>query len=439
MNKIFLVIKREYLTRVTNKTFIIMTFLTPLLVVGVYALIIFLSVKGGDENKNIIVLDESGNFKEALVSTGKLSFEFLSDNTDAEKAKSTYLESESYGLLYIPKYSGLDPSDVVLRTKGNPGIGTLTTIESLMEDEIEKRKRQDKGISEEVLNEIKANIDITTINLSEDGTERKTSALVGTIAGGVSAYLIFIFILVYGSQVMRGVVEEKSGKIVEIIVSSVKPFQLMMGKIIGIAAVGLTQLFMWLILTLILFGITTAVIGQTEMMNTAIESQSQMNSAPVDDSMVFQIKAFTDALSSINLPLIIGCFIFYFLGGFLIYASLFAMIGSAGDSETDAQQFTFPVILPILISIGVGLPAVESPNGTVATIFSMIPFTSPVVMMARLPFDIPTWQIILSMVLLILGILGTAWVAGRVYRIGILTRGAKMSYKKLFKWMVKSY
>ncbi|MCX2742924.1 ABC transporter permease [Mangrovivirga sp. M17] len=440
MNKILLVIRREYLTRVTNKTFILMTFLTPLLIVGVYALIIFLSVKGVEDQKKIIVLDKSEKFEKALVSSDNLEFEFLPESLSGDLAKESYLDSKAYGLLYIPDFKGDNPKDVVLRTKGNPGIGTLTVIESMLEDEIERLKLQKKGLSTDIFDEINSDIDITTINLSEDGTEKKTSALVGTIAGGASAYMIFIFIMIYGSQVMRGVVEEKSGKIVEVIVSSVKPFQLMAGKIIGIAAVGLTQLFMWVVLTVILLVVASAFIGQTEVVNTAMESQQQLDNfnqggAPSE----FQVNVITEVISSLNLPLIVACFIFYFLGGFLIYASLFAMIGSVVDSETDTQQFMFPVILPIIISIGVGLPAVESPNGTLATVFSMIPLTSPVVMMARLPFDIPAWQIIVSMVLLILGIIGTAWLAGRVYRIGILTRGAKVSYKLIFKWMIKNY
>jgi len=278
-------------------------------------------------------------------------------------------------------------------------------------------------------------IDLKTIKWAENGKDKEGSAELALTIGMLSAFIIYMFIVIYGAQVMNGVVQEKTNRIVEVMISSVKPFELMMGKIIGIAMVGLTQFLMWVILT----GVISAAVGSLFVGSIDVNSMHQMGqvgmqTAPVN-AMPSEMQSLFTALSGVNYFQIVGLFIVYFLGGYLLYASLFAAVGSAVDNETDTQQFSMPIMLPIIFAIYAGIFAAQNPDGPLAFWCSMIPFTSPIVMMVRLPFDVPVWQILLSLTILILSFVGTTWMAGKIYRTGILMYGKKVSWKELWKWL----
>ncbi len=433
MNNIGLIIAREYLTRVKKKSFIIMTFLAPLLFVGIFALIFWLSDQGG-ESKNIEVLDESGLFPELFVSDDDETYIYI--NSPLDSAKKHVENGIIDGLIYIPELSDLDsPDGVSFYAPGNPSISLVRSIERRIEGEIESIKLLRSGLTQEILDGLESDVSIHSINLSSSGEEKDSSSGTATGVGYVAAFMIYMFIFIYGAQCMRGVIEEKTSRIVEVIISSVRPFHLMMGKVIGIAAVGFTQLLMWIVLTAVLgsvgINVFSARMDASQQMTDAIEQSADIQAQPenpVEDIM--------KSVNSINIPLTLGAFIFYFICGYLLYSALFAAVGSAVDSDADAQQFMFPITIPLIAAIAsLGAVLIE-PHGTFAFWMSMIPFTSPVVMMMRVPFGVPLWELGLSMVLLVAGFVFTIWLASRIYRIGILMHGTKVNYKVLAKWFM---
>ncbi len=433
MNNIGLIIAREYLTRVKKKSFIIMTFLAPLLFVGIFALIFWLSDQGG-ENKNIEVLDESGLFPELFVSDDDETYIYI--DTPLDSAKKHVENGIIDGLIYIPEFSNLDDTEGVLfYAPGNPSISLVGSIERRIENELESIKLLRSGLTQEILDGLESDVSIHSINLSSSGEEKDSSSGTATGVGYVAAFMIYMFIFIYGAQCMRGVIEEKTSRIVEVIISSVRPFHLMMGKVIGIAAVGFTQLLMWIVLTGVLgsvgINVFSARMEASQQMTNAIEQSADIQAQPenpIDDIM--------KSVNSINIPLTLGAFVFYFICGYLLYSALFAAVGSAVDSDADAQQFMFPITIPLIAAIAsLGAVLIE-PHGTFAFWMSMIPFTSPVVMMMRVPFGVPLWELGLSMVLLVAGFVFTIWLASRIYRIGILMHGTKVNYKVLAKWFM---
>lgn len=435
MSNIGLIISREYLTRVKKKSFIIMTFLAPLLFVGIFGLIAYLGSRGG-ESKNIEVLDESGMFAELFVSDDDETYVYIDSPLDS--AKKHVEKGLIDGLIYIPQLEDLDkPEDISFYAPGNPSINLVRSIERKLEGEIESIKLLKSGLTQEILDGLESDVSIHSINLSSSGEEKDSSSGTATAVGYVAAFMIYMFIFIYGAQCMRGVIEEKTSRIVEVIISSVRPFNLMMGKVMGIAAVGFTQLAMWIVLTSVLasvgINVFTARAEATQQLSDSIE-QTTEQPAPVDvDNPVEDIMK---AANSINIPLTLGSFIFYFLGGYLLYSALFAAVGSAVDSDADAQQFMFPITIPLIAAIAsLGVVLVE-PHGPFAFWMSMIPFTSPVVMMMRVPFGVPLWELGLSMVILVAGFIFTIWLASRIYRIGILMHGTKVNYKVLAKWFM---
>ncbi|MDQ3393928.1 MAG: ABC transporter permease [Bacteroidota bacterium] len=430
MNKILLIIQREYLTRVRKKSFIIMTILGPLLFAGSFAAIIWLGSKDGDE-KVVDVLDESSLFEGKFNSTGNLKFKYISSGL--EEAKENLSKSSSYGILYIPVNLSLDdPKGIVFFAEGNPSVEITSSITRTLKNEIEDLKLTRSGLDREVLAKLKTDVTVSTINLSDQG-EAESNALVASAVGYVSSFLIYMFIFIYGTQIMRGVVEEKSNRIVEVIISSVKPFQLMLGKIIGIACVGLTQFLLWIILTT---AISLSVLAYFQNDVTADGRDLMENVSAAQGNMQSEhLEQIVNAFDAINFPYIIACFIFFFLGGYLLYGALFAAIGSAVDSDADTQQFMFPIVIPLVFAIASLAVVLRDPDGSFAFWMSMIPFTSPVVMMMRLSFNVPEWQLFCSMFFLVLGFIFTTWLAGRIYRIGILSHGTKINYRVLGKWL----
>ncbi len=428
MNKIFLIIAREYITRVRKKSFIIMSIIGPMLFGLMFVIPVWLASREG-ENKVIEILDESGYFQDKFNSEGSVIFKYLNNSID--EAKETLSSNEYYGLLHIPKLDLEKPDNITFYAEKNPSIEIQGLIERMLRNEIEDIKMDQSGIDKIQLEKIKTPIDLNVINITEMG-EKEGDVIVATITGYIASLLIYMFIFMYGIQTMRSIIEEKSSRIVEVIISSVKPFQLMMGKIIGVGAVGLTQFLIWIVLTVIIY---QGVLSYYSI-DAVPSTQTEMMQNPQSAELQKQLPEVFSKIDTINFPLLLGSFMFFFIGAYFFYGALFAAVGSAVDSDADAQQFQLPVTLPLILSIILLSAILRDPHGSLAFWASMIPFTSPVVMMMRIPFDPPGWQIALSMVLLVIGFIFTTWLAGRIYRVGILMHGAKVNYKIMAKWFM---
>ena len=434
MSKVSLIIKREYLTRVRKKSFVIMTLLGPLLFAAIVIAPIWLTSMESSDTKIIMVIDESGLLSEGFADediANNIDFQFVS--APVEMAKMQVSEGEQFGLLLIPDIQLDNPGGITLFSESSPSLSLVSSIEKRLQEEIRELKLAQSNISREMLTSLDTDVDLQTINLTEAG-EQQGSAGVASVVGYVGAFLIYTFIFLYGAQVMRGVMEEKSNRIVEVVISSVRPFQLMMGKIVGVASVGLTQFLLWIALT---FGLATVFLQgfspeQLMQQRTQQMTQGMPEADAAQAEMAMNVQ---DALASVDVTGFILTFLFYFLGGYLLYGALFAAVGSASDSSTDTQQFMLPISAPLILSIVTLGAVLNEPNGTLAFWMSIIPFTSPVTMMMRVPFGIPGWQLGLSMLLLVGGFIFTTWIAGRIYRVGILMHGTKVNYKVLGKWL----
>ncbi|CAN5915332.1 ABC transporter permease [soil metagenome] len=429
MHKIWLIIQREYLVRVRKKSFIVMTILGPVLLAGLIVVPVWLATLS-DDTEVIQVLDESGLFTDSFEDQGNI--QFVNVRSQQEEAKADFLQSRHTGLLYIPPLDLDNPTGIRLFSRSNVSLRLQTTIESILRKEIENIKFRQSGIDKELLDRIRTRVSISTINLS-DGAEQDSHAAVTTGVGFIGAILIYFFIFLYGVQIMRGVIEEKTSRIVEVMISSVKPFQLMMGKIIGIAGVGLTQFLLWIILSTV---VTAGLSSQFQMDRFSDAQIGQTLETVGDVQQAKEVNTLLNAIGNLNVPLIVGSFLFYFLGGYLLYGSLFGAVGAAVDSETDSQQFMLPITIPLVLSFIVAQTVIlKNPDGPVAFWMSMVPFTSPVIMMLRIPFGVPTYELLLSMLFLVLGFIGTTWIAARIYRVGILMYGKKITYRELSKWL----
>ncbi|MCF8370395.1 MAG: ABC transporter permease [Bacteroidales bacterium] len=443
--KTSIVLKREYLSRVRKRSFIVMTLLSPLImaafIVG-YAYLIFAE---DTEIKNIGIIDESMVLFESLHNSDIIKFELLAGKS-IDDARELYTKDELYSILYIPA-NVVQSKRIQLFSEKQPSQAVVMYIENAIETYLEDKNIVDAGISREMLQSLKVKMAVDTIKWKEDGEEVKSNTGITMGLGYGAGFLIYMFIFIYGAQVMRGVIEEKTSRIVEVIISSVKPFQLMMGKIVGIALVGLTQFLAWIILITLFSWIGLALLApdySPEQVMQQNPASSVMATQGVPQGMnVTDIsmegdkiqKLIDSTLNSINFVAVILSFLFYFLGGYLIYAALFAAIGSAVDSETDTQQFMMPITIPLIIALLVMINAIQNPDGQLAFWFSIIPLTSPIVMMARIPFGVPYWEIGLSMGLLIATFIFTTWVASKIYKTGILMYGQKVSYKEIWKWI----
>lgn len=436
MSKTSLIIQREYLTRVKKKSFILMTFLGPLLMVGVFVGAVFLSLSEEGEN-NILVVDKTPGMITENTFRENENFHYFYTSNDLSDEE--FKESKYDLMLYINEK--LIQTDVAaIYYKKLPSMRTQSRIKNELEEILEGYKLTVNDIDPQVYDHVNTKLKIETVdinNKAEKSYERELA-----IVGFAFAFLIYMFIFIYGSQVMRGVIEEKSTRIVEVIVSSVKPFQLMLGKIIGVALVGLTQFALWVILSAALFFTAQATILKDKydpqtLANTQV-SKSVAMEMQADALNQEDAQYIFDLIDRINFPLMIGMFIFYFLGGYLLYSALFAAIGAAVDNETDSQQFMLPVTIPLIFSLIIGEVAITNPEGPAAFWFSIVPLTSPIVMMLRVAigFDADTvWQLFLSMGLLIATFFGIVWLAAKIYRTGILMYGKKVSYKELWKWL----
>lgn len=432
MNKIFLILQREYLIRIRKRTFLLMTFLTPILFAALFIVPVLLS-KGFEGVKTVEVFDENEKFTEKIKGDDKLKF-VKSKNATLQKAKDNLVKNKFYAVLYIPKIDIEQPKGIQLFAEKSVSLEVDRKITRALEAAIEDMKLLNSGISKEMIEKMKTKVNIETKKISGEDS----SSAVAFIIGMAAAFMIYLSVLLYGAQVMRSVVEEKSNRIIEVLISSVKPFELMMGKILGVALIGLTQFALWIVLT---FAITA---GASYFMNLEDVQKQQMEQSVGDNPEAKKMieeqqknmgSQILGSLATMNIPLLIGTFLFYFIGGYFLYSAMFAAVASAVDNETDSQQFTAPITIPFILSFLMAQMVIQDPDGQVAFWMSMIPFTSPIIMMIRVPFDVPVWQLVLSMTILAATFVGITYLAARIYRVGILMYGKKVTFKELGKWL----
>jgi ABC-2 type transport system permease protein len=437
MNKIWLITKREYLSRVKSKTFLLTTILAPLSIVLLMVIVAFLMSKGSDDKREFVILDESGILNRELKSSKNISFEF--SGKSLEELKKDYEAGEIDGIIEIPAID--DPTkreiSVNLHSDIQLALDESMIVENRIEDKIRSYKIDQFGLDREKLDGLRTSITIEPKPiLDKDKKVSSLTTVISTGLGAVLSYVLFLLMLIYGAQVMRSVMEEKINRVVEVLISSVKPFELMMGKILGVGSVGLTQVGIWLILLPVLATVSSFFfnVDPTDIGGMTSASGVDIQAAVSEEQNKFILAL--NELSLINWWKIIPLTLLYFFGGYFAYAALFAAVGSAvGEDVNEAQSLTLPVMLPMILAIYVAMSAISAPNSSIAVWFSMIPLFSPVVMPVRLPMDPPTWQIIVSVVLMILSVFFLVWLAARIYRVGILMYGKKASFKELGKWL----
>lgn len=419
-------------------SFIILTFLTPLLMVGMITLPLLLAKIQNDTVQKIVVIDRTGLYSSVFTDNENYTFEFANQEVEAYKSQSG--SGDYTAILYISDDLSVNPSAATLFSNEQVGLDMKSYVTGLLKTYVENKKIEELNIPDfkDLISQTKVSIDVKTIKWGKDGEEKMGSAELAITIGMITAVVIYMFIVIYGAQVMSGVVQEKTSRIVEVIISSVKPFQLMMGKIIGIALVGLTQFALWVILSIGLFLAITSSMGKTVDIPTSPTTQliGTANPKMVASEQNDILAEFLPALENFDFLQTGVLFVLFFLGGYLLYASLFAAVGSAVDNETDTQQFSLPLSLPIIFAIYAAIYSAENPDGPLAFWCSMIPFTSPIVMMVRLPFGVPFWQLALSLGILILSFIGSTWIAGKIYRTGILMYGKKITWKEMIKWVL---
>ena len=432
MNKILLVIQREYLTRIQKKSFWIASLLGPILITAIYAVPIWLATQD-KEVKRIEILDESGLFQTTDLVDKEVEFKLV--NKPVSDLKGSFSKEGYTAFVHLPKDLLTHSKDIKIYSEKNLSLPLKSSIERVIEKKVRAILMKDAGIASEVYEKTQIEVSSETITVSEMGDETSSSSGGAMILAGVMGMLLYITLLLYGSQVMNGVIEEKSSRIIEVIISSIKPYQLMLGKILGVGMVGLTQFLLWIVLTFGLSQVASTFYAASpvkQKMEQIKKVDPEVAKKMDDASPMAEV---TKVIESTNIPLVVGGFLFYFLFGYLLYSSLFAAIGSAVESAAEAQQFTFIVMLPIILAFIMAQFTMQDPDSTMAFWASMIPFTSPINMMVRLPYGVPMWELATSMILLVLGFLGCSWVSARIYRVGILMYGKKITVKEMAKWL----
>ena len=429
---ILLIIQREFITRVRKKTFLLMTLLAPLLLAAVM-IVPGLLASMPEDDKSIIVLDEPSILAPEK-GTSQFSLEYLNPNEfDLETGKTFLRESDKDALLYIPSGNGWDPdfikNNILLFGKEDIGIDLQRFVERQLEEKINQQKLIRQCVDPEVVAQTKTKVTIKSFTMGEEGNEETSATPLKMGLGYIAGILIYFFIFFYAVQVMRGVIEEKTSRIVEVIISSVRPRQLMMGKILGIGLVGVVQFLIWVILSGTIYVVVSTFIYPEIFAQQVPAGPGSPDLSTVDQTNLFSM------LNSINFPVVLSGFVFYFFGGYFLYSALFAALGSAIDQEADSQQFMLPVTAPMIIAITTAMNVIQDPNGPLAFWMSMIPLTSPISMMIRLPFGVPIWQIGLSALILVGTFFGVVALAGKIYRVGILMYGKKVTWKELYKWL----
>tara|TARA_Y100000748_G_scaffold300954_1_gene300314 strand:- start:413 stop:1732 length:1320 start_codon:yes stop_codon:yes gene_type:complete len=439
MDKIWIILEREYLERVKKKSFILSTILTPLIFPLFIAITVFVLTTEEKEERVIALLDKNNFIEDSTRIRGDI---FLHTDNDISEIQNMIDEGEIYGALEIPKFDIYEPKDLRFYSKNVPSGDLISGIESLVENKIRELKIQDLKLNEESLDKLRTRITMETYSVDKEaegvsdeiGVKQSNSDLAFGL-GYFNGFLIYMFVFIYGSFILQSVLDEKTSKVVEIIVSSIKPTQLMMGKVLGVGAVAFTQIFIWIILVTSISTFTSMYFGINSYETTQIvQSEQEVNNSKEI------VKSIYDMFAAVDIKKTVLIFLIYFLGGFFLYGAFFAAIGSAVDNLQDANQFTLPISLPIIASLMFMGIVLNNPEGNASFFLSMFPLTSPILMMARLAFGVPDWQLILSIMILILSVVFALWFAGRIYRVGILTSGSKITYKLLWKWFVmKNY
>lgn len=434
MNHLPLIIKREYMAKVKNKSFILMTFLSPLIIVALILFVAYLTSVNNEKIRDIVVLDRSGLFNETLVSTKQTKYQIV-ESMDLQSAKSLANDTKAYGLLYVPKMALDSISDnIKFYSEDSPSLTFITGLESKIENRLKELKLREAGVDLYKIKAAKTNVNLNQESYKGVKTSKAGSAM-KLMFGGAAGYLLFMFIIIYGNLIMRSVIEEKTSRIIEVIISSVKPIQLMLGKIFGTSLAGLTQFVIWILLGFTMLLVVTSVFG-VDLTPVQAPQQEIMNNAVAQSTASTDIQNIILEFYTLPIGNLIIAFVLFFIGGYLLYSSLYAAIGAAVDNETDTQQFLFPILMPLILAVYVGVfTVIEDPHGTISTVFSYIPFTSPVVMLMRIPFGVPLWEQILSLFILGTTFVFTVWFAAKIYRVGILMYGKKPTYKELLKWL----
>ena len=424
MKHLAIITQREYLNKIRNRSFIIMTFVSPLIMVIFAVLIGFLSdMNSKSKAKDVMILDESGLYGSTFENTDNVQFEYLA-NTSLQEAQADVLAKSKYGLLYIPAEEG---KSVAFYSEESPSLSFTAELTKAMESTLFQHNLTQKGIDKKEIDTAKPKIDIQLQNFTGEKTSELDSIIKISI-GGIAGYLIFMFIIIYGNMIMRSVIEEKTNRIVEIIISSVKPFDLMLGKILGTSLAGLTQFAIWILIVGVLLALAPAFFN--------VDAATQMTQVAQQGADVSEIELLIGSLYHFPFAETFVVFLLFFVGGFLLYSSLYAMVGAMVDNETDTQQFMMPILIPLMLAFYVGaFSVIEEPHGTISVVFSYIPFTSPVVMLMRVPFGVAWWEVLISLVLLYLTFFGIIRLSSKIYRIGILMYGKKASYKEVWKWI----
>lgn len=423
MKHLRIIIEREYLNKIRNKSFIIMTFVSPLIVVAFALIIGFLTDVNSKSNaKDILILDESGLFGTTFTDTETIHYEYLKDKT-LQEARAEVLETSKYGLLYIPKE---ETAQKAFYSEESPSLSLVNELTGALEKTLFQYNLTQKGIDKAEIDSARTKITLQMENFTGEKTSEFDNVMKIAI-GGVAGYLIFMFIIIYGNMIMRSVIEEKTNRIVEIIISSVKPFQLMLGKIIGTSLAGITQFAIWLVIGGVLFALAPSLFQVDTP--TATQAMAATESHSEISNIITALYHFPFLETS-------GVFLLFFVGGYLLYSSLYAMVGAMVDNETDTQQFLMPILIPLMLAFYVGMfSVIEEPHGTISVVFSYIPLTSPVVMLMRIPFGVAWWEVLISLLLLYITFFLVIKIASKIYRIGILMYGKKPTYKEVWKWL----
>lgn len=439
MNKLKLIIQHEYMTMVGKKSFIIMTLLIPFLVILVGCIPVLLAYINNSADTSvtrIAIIDESGKYAGAFKDTTNYRFVVMQGDQKVNAHEFYKNANGSIDVVVEIPADVLESQKATIYSENPIDQNTLSYITHNLNDTLARAKIasfNDPELASKIENS-QVNTKIKSIKWDETGKEQEQSSSIASVLGMLLAFLTYTFVLSYGAMIMNSVVEEKTNRIVEVIVSSCKPMELMMGKIIGVGLVGLTQFFIWAVL----IGLGMSVLGVIGLASGGSTPDVGTMSAGMDAAQggfSTELSSIMSAITSINWFSLLGNFVIYFIGGYLLYASLFAGFGSAVDQASDSSQFTLPIILIMMVALYAGIACIENPNGPMAEWCSIIPFTSPVVMMVRLPFDVPWWQLVLSIVLLYATAIGCIWISARIYRTGILLYGKKRSFKEIVKWI----
>ncbi len=442
MNKINLIVQREYLTRVKKKSFIIMSIVGPILFAALMIVPAWIASEDED-SQNVEVIDETKMFIGQLQNSDEINFGFEFRSLKDAQEDLFNKEGKYTAVLHIPKVVVTHPRTVQIFYTSKPKGSSIDYMENQIARVIEDKKLHDLyNLSYDQVSGLRPEVGIVANKIDKTGNTEEKSDKLAMVLGMVLAMIIYFFIFLFGVQVMRGVLEEKTNRIIEVIISSVKPFELMMGKIVGIALVALTQVGLWVVLSSGIYAGSMAFFGDDIKENQKTQIEQVESSNPVgqeladatsDGTLFMKIK---NNLDTIDFPVVIGCFIFFFLGGYLLYGSLFAAVGAAVDNETDTQQFMMPITIPLILAIVMAQVVMDNPDGQLAFWGSLFPLTSPILMMVRIPFGVDTWEVVLSMSILIISFIGTTWMAGKIYRIGILMYGKKPTFREIGKWIV---